>query len=147
MIQQRRFQMQRGRIAHLKNLVRLVPHRAWLTAHLDDSCQGAPQVEGRLNVSDVGSPRQTIEQGEAIGQDSGAEGAEQNIFQGGFIRALFAAQETGEHVEAEGHGLEAQEHDDQVHAGGHEHHADTGKEQKRVVFALLFLFDLQVFHG
>src|SRR6267378_760498 len=87
--------------------------------------------------ADVRSAAEPIQNRKTVGQDSGAERAEQDIFQGGFIRTLFAAQETSQHVEAEGHGLQAEKHDDQVYAGSHEHHADAGKQQERVVFALL----------
>ncbi len=147
MMQQRRINVERGRIALREDLASLITHYARLTAKLDHSCEITSGLEGRLNVSDVGRSRQTIEYGKTVGQDSGAEGAEQDVFERGFIRTLFAAQETGEDVETESHGLKAEEHHDEVHSGRHEHHSDAGEEQERVVFALLFLFDLQVFHG
>src|SRR5260370_34672633 len=61
MIQQCRFEMERGWIAHFKNLASLAPHHAWLPAHLDDFSERTPLVEGRLNVSSVRRPRQTVE--------------------------------------------------------------------------------------
>ncbi len=108
-------------------------------ANLPDVCRG-PHLALRKGA-------EAVKQREAISEDCGAEGAEQDVFQCGFIRTLFAAEKTGEHVEAERHRFQAEEHHDQVYAGGHKHHTDAGKEQKRVVFAFLLLFDLQVFHG
>src|SRR6267154_6760811 len=61
MIEQRRFEMERGWIAHFKNLASLAHHNAWLPAHLDDFSQRTPLVEGRLNVSRVRRSRQTVD--------------------------------------------------------------------------------------
>ena len=55
-------------------------------------------------------------------------------------------QESGQDVKADGHGLEADELHDQVVAPGHEHHADRGKQQQRVIFAVVLVLDLQVAH-
>ncbi len=92
----------------------------------------------------IGHRADAVEQREAVGQQAGAERAQQQIFHGGFVGAALAAQEARQNVEADGHGLQAQELDDQVVAGGHEHHADRGEKQQRVVFAVMLVFDLQV---
>ncbi len=116
-------------------------------AKLNYPCERASRLEGGLNVADVGRSGQTIKYREAIGEDPGAKGTEQDVFESGFVGTLFATQETGEDVEAESHGLEAEKLNDQVDAGSHEHHPNASEEKKRVVLAFLFVFDLQIFHG
>src|SRR5262249_2303928 len=83
----------------------------------------------------------------AVGENARAESAEQNVFHGSFIRTLLPAQESSENIKTECHGLEAQEHHNEISAGSHEHHADAGEQQQRVVLAFLFLFDFEVLHG
>ena len=108
---------------------------------------GARQHQGHAHrPANVGHRADAVEQREAVGQQAGAERAQQQILHGGFVGAALAAQEARQDVEADGHGLEAQELDDQVVAGGHEHHADGGEQQQRVVFAVMLVFDLQVAH-
>ena len=147
LMEQGGFQMQSRRILRRENLAHLTPHDTGLAAQLDRSCQANSRIKYRANIPNVRRSAQTVYQRKTVGQDPGAKRAEKDVFQRRFIRTLFAAQEPGQHVEAERHGLQPEEHHDQVNARGHEHHSDTRKEQKRVVFPLLLLFDVQVFHG
>src|SRR5215469_170487 len=96
---------------------------------------------------DICGVAQTVKKREAIGQDPRAECTQQYVFQRCFIRTLLAAQEAGENVEAEGHRLKTEEHDNEVKTRGHEHHSNAGKQQKGVVFAFLFLFHFEEFDG
>src|SRR5215472_13627914 len=109
-----------------------------------DSVSLAEQFADGVNICGVA---QTVKERKAIGQDPRAERAQQYVFQRCFIGTLLAAQEAGENVEAEGHRLEAEEHDNEVKTRGHEHHSDAGKQQKGVVFAFLFLFNFEEFDG
>src|SRR5882762_8204661 len=99
------------------------------------------------DLDDVRGVAQTIQDGKTVSENSGAESAKEDVLQGGFVGTLFAAEETCEDVKAEGHGLEAEEHNDEVDAGGHEHPDDAGDEEEGVEYAFMFLFDLQIFHG
>ncbi len=106
-----------------------------------------PAVEHIADLEDVGGAAEAVEKREAVGENAGAERAEEQIFHGRFVGALIGAQKSGENVEAEGHGLQAEEEHDQVDAGGHEHHADAGEENQRVVFAFLLAFEFEVTNG
>ena len=53
-------------------------------------------------------------------------------------------QKARENIKADGHGFEAKKLHDQVVPRSHEHHSHGGKQQQRVVFAVMFVFDLQV---
>src|SRR5581483_2634819 len=96
---------------------------------------------------DLGHGADAIQQREAVGQQARTEGAEQQIFHGGLVGAALVAQKAGEDVKADGHGFEAEKLHDQVVTGGHEHHADGGKQEQRVVFAVMFVFDLEIANG
>src|SRR5882757_7301313 len=104
-------------------------------------------VECSADIPDAGAAGKAIEQGETVGKDPGAEAAEEKIFESGFVGTPFAAKIARENVQAEGHSLEAKEHHDQVGAGGHEHHADAGEKQKRIVFAFLLALQIEIAHG
>jgi hypothetical protein len=92
---------------------------------------GAHQTDAKRqyvgDVTDVRRAAEAIQERKAVREDSGAEGAEENVLKGGFVGTLLAAEETGEDVEAEGHGFEAEEEDDQIGTRCHEHHADAGE--------------------
>src|ERR1700692_933943 len=104
-------------------------------------------VEGVSDFPNAGAAGKAVEQRETVGEDAGAEAAEEQIFEGGFVGALFAAEIAHKDVETEGHGFEAEEHHDQVAAGGHEDHADAGEEEERVVFAFLLAFKVEIADG
>ena len=89
----------------------------------------------------------TVQQRETVGQNPGAERAQQKVFQRCFVGALLASQKPGQHVEAERHGLQPKEQHDQIHARSHEHHADARQQEQRVVLAFLLFFDVQVADG
>ena len=94
----------------------------------------------------VGAAGESVEQRQAVGEDSGGERAEQQILQRGFVRALIAAQEADQHVGRDGHQLQADEDQHDVVAGGHAHHADDGEQQQGVELAVVFLLDFQIMH-
>src|SRR6266478_421436 len=103
--------------------------------------------ESSTNRTDIGRGAQAIKQRKSVGENPGAESAKEHVFERGLVRTLLAPQETSQHIEAQRHRLQPEEHDDQVHAGSHQHHADTSEQQKRVILSFLLSFNLQVFHG
>ncbi len=97
--------------------------------------------------AEVGRGADSVQNRKAVGQNRRAECAQQQVFHRAFVRTPIAPQEARQHVEAEGHRFQAQEFNDQVVARGHEHHADGGKQDQRVIFAVIFVLDLQIAHG
>src|SRR5207249_10757020 len=120
-------------------------HRLWIMQKRGD--ESIPLPEHFADGVNICGVAQTVKKRKAIGQDPRAECAYQYVFQRCFIRTLLAAQEAGENVEAEGHSLETEEHDNEVKTRGHKHHSDAGKQQKGVVFAFLFLSNFEEFDG
>jgi hypothetical protein len=77
--------------------------------------------------------REAINERQAVEQDPGGEGAEDEVFQCGFGRLRLALEVPGEDVGSESHGLERDVDRDQVVPGDHEEHSDAGEEKERVV--------------
>jgi hypothetical protein len=59
------------------------------------------------------------------------------------VRPLLALGKSNQYVKRERHQLETDVKRDQIVAAGDEHHAERGKENQRIVFAVLFSFDVQ----
>src|SRR6185295_472268 len=52
-----------------------------------------------------------------------------------------------QHVERERHQLQADVERDQIEAAGQKHHTDGGEQHQRVVFAVLFAFNVEIASG
>ena len=56
-------------------------------------------------------------------------------------------QKSRQDVKADRHRFECDELHDQVEALDHEHHADRGEKNQRVVFAVVLVLDIEILHG
>src|SRR5438034_7543026 len=70
-------------------------------ADRNDVCQLPQLPERRPDEPNIGRSAEAIQKRKTISQNPGAERAQQNVFQRSLIRALVAAQEAGQNVEAE----------------------------------------------
>ncbi len=102
------------------------------------------QRERVRDIAEVGRSGDSVEQRETIGKHRRRERAQQKILERGLVGALIAAKEAGQNVGGDRHQFDADEDQHQVVSGGHAHHADDGKEQERVEFAVVLAFDLEV---
>ena len=82
-----------------------------------------------------------------VGKNAAAEGTEQDVFHRGFVGALVTPQEAGHDVKTKGHGFQTEEQNNEVVAGGHEHHADARKEKQGIILAFLLVLQIQVTDG
>jgi hypothetical protein len=83
----------------------------------------------------VRAARAAVNEGDSVEQESGGKRAEQEIFQGGFVRSHIITLKAGEHVGRDGKNLDSEERQDQVSAGRHQQHARAGEQQQSVVLA------------
>ena len=98
------------------------------------------------NDRQVGAAGKSVEQREAVGKDARRKCPEQQILQGRFVRAPVAAQETNQHVSGNRHQFEPDEEQHDVDSRRHAHHAHHGKQQQRIVFAVVFIFQVEIVH-
>src|SRR5712672_1140833 len=113
--------------------------------HLDHF-QIRPRRQRPAKRAEVRRGAQSVENRKSVRQNGGAERSQQQIFHRAFVRAAIAPQKSRQHVETDGHRLEAQKLNDQVVARGHEHHAHGGEQDQRVILTVIFIFNLQVAH-
>jgi hypothetical protein len=88
----------------------------------------------------------TVDERDAVEQERGREGAEEEILHRRFARDELAFEEPGQNVQRERHELERQEHDDQVARGGHQHHAGGREQHERPVLARLRAGAAEIVH-
>src|SRR6516162_5932050 len=96
---------------------------------------------------EVCGPGDTVKDREAVRQNARAERSHQQVFHRRFVRTALAAEKPGEYIEAERHRFEPKEQDDEIVATSEKHHAGRGEKHQRIVFAVLFAFELHVTHG
>jgi hypothetical protein len=60
--------------------------------------------------------------------------------------APVAPQETNQHVSGNRHQLEPDEDQHDVDSRRHAHHAHHGKQQQRIIFAVVFIFHVEIAH-
>src|SRR6185437_915020 len=73
--------------------------------------------------------------------------AQQEVFHPRFVRSPFTLRERDQHVERQRHQLQRDIQRNQIVTAPEEHHAHGGKQNQRVVFAVLFAFDIEVANG
>ena len=88
-----------------------------------------------------------IRHGDAVKEKRGGEGAEDEIFQAGFVGFDGAAAKAGEDVAGDGAHLQADERGDQFVCAGEDAHAGSGEKHQRIIFAALDAFFIQIIDG
>ena len=89
---------------------------------------GIARADGGADVGEARRSRQAVHDGESINQKSARKGAQQQVFHGGLVGALVAAQETHHDVKANGHQLQTDEQSHQIRASCEEKHAALGEQ-------------------
>ena len=74
---------------------------------------------------------------DAVEQECGGEGAEQEVFDGGFRAAAGVLAVAGEDVGGDGRDFESDEDDEQLDGAGEQAHADCAEDNERVELALM----------
>ncbi len=101
-------------------------------------------AEGRSDVKDVGGTGGSIEQGYAVEEKGGGEGAEEKILH----RALGAlggvAAEAGKNVAGDGGDFQRDKDEHQLDGGRHQAHAHRSEQDQGVVFAVIDLLEGKV---
>ncbi len=129
-------------------------HRRHLEAQPDDeqghAGQQHPTVEQNVGTEELGHLGELGGTGRPVGQsrpvekDGRRERAQDEVLEPGFARLRPAAVERGEHVEGDGHDLQAQEQHDRSGRLGHEHGPDAGEAHEGVGLHPVEPFSLQV---
>ncbi len=92
-------------------------------------------------------PGNSVQQRHAIQQHARRKRAEQKVLHRRFVRSLLAFGKRDEDVERQRHQFETDVERDEIVTAGNEHHADGREEHERVVFAVLFAFDIEKARG
>ena len=103
--------------------------------------------EIKTDVGDVGGPGDTVDQGDAVEQEAGGEGAEQEILEASLVGAQLPTEQAGQDVKGDGEDLETEEDGHQVGPRGHPHRPGGGEEDQRIVLADRVPFPFQVVVG
>ena len=95
----------------------------------------ARRRQRRAEAREVGRARRAVEERDPVQEEAAGEGAEQEVLQRGLVALGPGPEGAGEDVEGQRHELEREEDDEEVRPGRHQHHADGGEEDQRVVLA------------
>ncbi len=101
------------------------------------------RVGDAVQVGGAGGPE---DEGDAVDEEAGGEGPDQQILQRGLARVGPGAEVPGEHVERDRHRLEAEEDDDEIARRRHQHHAQRGEQHQDVELARLLALATDVVH-
>jgi hypothetical protein len=118
--------------------------RTEIFAFADARARAASLPRGRRaealgDAGEVGVAGDDVEQRGAHEEERGGEGAEEEVLEGGLGGAGVAAAEAGHRVDAERHGLEAQEEHEHVVGAGEQHRAGGRERDEGVVLAAVDL--------
>jgi hypothetical protein len=91
------------------------------------------------NHRQVGAAGNAVEQRKSVGKDARRKCPQQQILQRRFVRAPVAAQKTHQNVGGNRHQLKPDKEQHDVDPRRHAHHTHHGKQQQRIVFAVLFV--------
>ena len=80
-------------------------------------------------------PRRAVEGGDTVEQEAGRECPQDEVLERRLARRTVASMDARQHVGRERHDLDAEEQQDQVARGGHDHHARGREENQRVELA------------
>src|SRR6202012_1598655 len=97
--------------------------------------RGGGGLEAVSDGVDVGRAGGAEGQCDAIEEESGGEGAEQKVLDGGFGGGGLAFAEAAHDVGGDGGDFEADEDHEELDGAGHEHHADGAEAEEGVVLA------------
>ena len=90
-------------------------------------------ADGLVDVAEVHRAGVAVDQRDAVEEEAGGEGAEQEVLHRRFLAEQApAAGQAAEQVEREREHLERHEHREQVAGGGEEHHPADREQQQRV---------------
>ncbi len=81
--------------------------------------------------------RRAVQQRDAVEEEAGREGAQQEVLQRALVRRRLLADEPGQDVEADRHRLQPDEQRDQAAGRGQRHHARRGEQDERVHLAVV----------
>ena len=96
--------------------------------------RGGSQVRDLVDLRGAGGAE---DQRDAVEQECGGEGAEQEVLDGGFRAAAGLLAVAGEDVGGDGGDFESDEDDQQLDGAGEQAHADGAEDDERVVLALV----------
>ena len=123
------------------------PKRRQSTGGICAAAERNNLADAAPNLAEIGRAGNSIKQRHAVEQDAGRERAEQKIFHRRFVRTLFAFRKSDQHIKRQRHQLETDVERNQIVATAQKHHADSGKQHERVVFAVLFAFNVEIPRG
>jgi hypothetical protein len=106
--------------------------------HRDAGQQHRARGGGRHRRGDLVEPERpgrSIDERDAVEQESGRERAEQEVLHRRFVRAALRPPRAREHVDADRHHLEAEKNDDEVGRRRHHDHAGDRERDEAVVVA------------
>ena len=114
---------------------------------IEVALRGDQFFERGLHQVNARGARGAVHHGDAVEEKRGGEGAEDEIFQRGFVGFYGAAAEAGEDVAGDGAHFQADERGDEFVRTGEDAHAGCGEQDQRIIFAALDAFLVEILHG